>query len=272
MHFSHFHFDFSARQILWTLTFASQLVLLVVLLGRDRMRRYPWFTASIALYALILMTEELLSGRMAPLLLQEIMLALRVLSVLVALMVLAEMAWHAFAGAPRPLWIANTAGLGLVAVGVLYLWGPWPVWKEIAPDSLLGKLRLTQLVAQKGEILVYLLTVGLGLLVVLFGRRFKTGWRSHTQMIAIGLSTAAISSLAMRVIFDRLQATVQAIIKMAQPNARQEYAHIVSLATKLGNAHEVIYVAALVWWIVWLWPDEPGTVIALQEETPRTAE
>jgi len=29
----HFHFDFAARQILWTLTFAAQLVLLVVLLA-----------------------------------------------------------------------------------------------------------------------------------------------------------------------------------------------------------------------------------------------
>ena len=41
-----------------------------------------------------------------------------------------------------------------------------------------------------------LLTCELGLLVVLFGRRFKAGWRSHTQMIAIGLSTAAIAWLA----------------------------------------------------------------------------
>jgi hypothetical protein len=32
----HLNFDFSAVQILWTLTFAGLLVLLVVLLGRDR--------------------------------------------------------------------------------------------------------------------------------------------------------------------------------------------------------------------------------------------
>ena len=45
------NFAFSARQILWTLTFAAQLVLLVVLLGRDRARRYPWFTAGVVILA-----------------------------------------------------------------------------------------------------------------------------------------------------------------------------------------------------------------------------
>ena len=40
----HFNFAFTAVQVLWTLTFAAHLVLLVVLLGRDRTRRFPWFT------------------------------------------------------------------------------------------------------------------------------------------------------------------------------------------------------------------------------------
>ena len=47
----HFNFDFSTGQILWTLTFAALLVLLVVLLGRDRARRFPWFTASMVMMA-----------------------------------------------------------------------------------------------------------------------------------------------------------------------------------------------------------------------------
>ena len=83
----HFHFDFAARQILWTLTFAAQLVLLVVLLGRDRARRYPWFTAGIVLSALQLMAEVLLVGRMAMLPLQEVLLTLADLSVIVGLLV-----------------------------------------------------------------------------------------------------------------------------------------------------------------------------------------
>jgi uncharacterized PurR-regulated membrane protein YhhQ (DUF165 family) len=124
---------------------------------------------------------------------------------------------------------------------------------------LLGKLRLMQLAAQKGDTLVALLTVGLGLLVVIFGRRFKAGWRSHTQMIVIGLSTAAIALLA-------TQGAVQSIAKMAHPHSRAEYEQILGLVSNLVNANQVVYLAAQLWWIVWLWRDEPGTVAA--ELTP----
>ena len=257
----HFNSDFSARQILWTLTFAAQLVLLVVLLGRDRARRYPWFTAAIALSALRLMAEVLLMGRMATLGLQEILITLGDLGVVVGLLVVVEVARRAFAGAQRSQWIVNGAGLLLVALGVLVVWGPWPAGKDLAPDSLLGRLRLMQLAAQKGEALVNLLTVQLGLLVVLFGRHFKAGWRSHTQMIAIGLSTAAIAGLAM-------QAAIQSIIARAQPHSRAEYDHVLALLGKLANANSAVYLAALVWWIAWLWLDEPGTA---QPAPPETA-
>jgi hypothetical protein len=247
----HFNFDFSSRQVLWTLTFAAQLVLLVVLLGRDRVRRYPWFTASIVLFALHLMTEVLLSGRMAMLPLQEIFLGMAALAAIVALLVVVEMARQAFAGAPRSLWIANTVGLLLVAGGILTVWGPWPVWKQMAMDTLLGKLRLMQLVEQKTDTMVALLTVGLGLLVVLFGRHFKAGWRSHTQMIVIGLWTVAIASLG-------IQESWRIIIRTMHPHTQQEYQHIIGLGSKLMNANDMVYIAVLVWWIVWLWLDEPG--------------
>jgi hypothetical protein len=261
----HFHFDYSARQVLWTLTFASQLVLLVVLLGRDRARRYPWFTASIVLFALQLMADMLLSGRLAMIPFSETLLTLSDLSAIVGLMVLVEVAWQAFAQAPRALWIANTLGLLVVAVCILKVWGPWPVWKNMALDTVLGKLRLMELAAQKGNMLAYLLVVGLMALVVLFGRQFKAGWRSHTQMIAIGLSTTAISSLAM-------QGTMQHIVKTVHPATRAEYEHILDLLGKLANANKAIYAAVLVWWIVWLWLDEPETVTRLQEETPQAVE
>jgi len=114
-----------------------------------------------------------------------------------------------------------------------------------------------QLLAQKGDLLVALLTVGLGLLVVLFGRRFKAGWRSHAQMIAIGLSTVAIALLA-------LQATVQSIIQTAHPHSQQEYERIVGLVGNLVNANKLVYLCALLWWIVWLWRDEPGAAQAVQ--------
>jgi hypothetical protein len=258
----HFHFDFSAPQIIWTLTFAAQLVLLVVLLGRDRARRYPWFTAGIALSGLQLMAEVLLKGRMPTLELQEILLPLADLGVMVGLLVVAEVARRAFAGAKRSQWIVNGAGLLLAAGGVLIVWGPWPVGKDLAWDTLLGRLRMMQLAAQKGDLLVALLTVGLGLLVVLVGRQFKAGWRSHTQKIAIGLSTIALASLA-------IQAALETIIRTAHPHSQQEYDRIFGLPggfiSRLLNANSVVYLAALIWWIAWLWLDEPGT-----EETEPT--
>ena len=68
----HFNFGFTAAQTLWTLTFAALLVLLVVLLGRERARRYPLFTTWIALIALQRLMSRLLFGRMPQLTLAEI--------------------------------------------------------------------------------------------------------------------------------------------------------------------------------------------------------
>ena len=249
------NFAFSARQVLWTLTFAAQLVLLVVLLGRDRMRRYPWFTASIVIFALRLLAEVLLAGRMPMLTLQEVFLSLADLAAIVSLLVVAEIAWQAFAPAPRLAWIIGVLAALAVAGGVLAVWGPWPALKDLSWNSKMGVLRLMQLAAQKGDTLVDLLTVELGLLVVLFGRRFKAGWQSHTQKIAIGLSTVAMAWMG-------IQGVWQLIAHSAHPTTQDEYARLMSLGGKLINANQVVYLAAAVWWIVWLWRDEPGTAQA----------
>jgi len=252
---------FSARQILWTLTFAGQLVLLVVLLGRERVRRYPWFTVGIALFAVRLLAEVLLAGRMAALPLQEIFLGLADLTAIVGLLVVVEVARRAFAPAQRLTWILGTVALLAVACAVVAYWEPWPQWKELAVDTLLGKLRLLQLLAQKGDTLVDLLTVELGLLVVLFGRHFSGGWRSHTQKIAIGLSTVALAWMA-------VQGAWQIVARTVHPTTQPEYERIMGLGAKLVNANKVVYIAALIWWIAWLWRDEPGTAVAAETEPP----
>ena len=64
------------QRVVWTLTFAGQLILLVVMIGRGRAQRYPIFTASIGLLALRMMAEILLSGRMAKIPLQTTLLTL----------------------------------------------------------------------------------------------------------------------------------------------------------------------------------------------------
>src|ERR1035437_9334491 len=213
----HFNFGFTTVQVLWTLTFAALLVLLVVLLGRDRSRRFPWFTASMALTALRLLASRMLFERMPPMATSSIFLTLAILEELVSLAVLVELARRAFSGATRSAWIIGALAMLAGGAAVLATWGPWPPWKTLTAESTLAVLRLMQLVAQKTDLLADVLTIELGVVVMMFGRRFKAGWRSHTQQIVIGL---------------------------------QE---------KLYNSNSVVFLAVLVWFIVCLWIDEPGT-------------
>jgi hypothetical protein len=258
------------QRVVWTLTFAAQLILLVVLVGRGRAQRYPFFTASISLMALRLMAEILLSGRMAQIPLQTTLLSLTNLSVVVSLLVLVELARRGFVGLHWPLWIVNSVGLVLLSGGVLAVWGPWPKWQSLGVETVVGKLHLAQLIAQKGDLFVALLTVGLCVLMVVFGRQFKAGWRSHTLSITIGLAAAAAALLTLQELLYRMQATVIQIVQAQQPNARQEYQRIVTQAGYLVNINQAIFVAVLIWWIVWMWLDEPGA--AEQAEATPTEE
>jgi hypothetical protein len=265
----HLNFAFTAVQVLWTLMFAALLVLLVVLLGRDRVRRFPWFTTSIVLVALRLMANRLLYGRMPPITMNAIFLVQADLAALVSLIVLIELARRAFVGASRRAWIIGTVAVLAVGVAVMVTWGPWPAWKALTGGGVFGVLRLMQLAAQKCDVLADVLVVALGLLIVLFGRRFKAGWRSHTQQIVIGLSTAAIAQMAIRGIW-------QAIAMSARPTSMDEYQRVMGLQEKLYNASNAIYLVVLVWWIVCLWIDEPGTKTAVEAvetvaEIPATA-
>jgi hypothetical protein len=252
----HPHSFFSAAQLLWTLTFAAQLVLLVVLLGRDRARRFPWFTCSIALVALQLLGSRLLAGRLPPLTLNEIFIPFEDLAAIVSLLVLVELTRRAFAGVARRLWIGWALGLVALAACLLWVWGPWPSWKTLAADSTLATLRLMQLAAEKGNMLADLLAVEAGLLVAALGSRFKAGWRSHPQRILIGLSTAAIAQLAVQGIW-------QLIALKAAPHNVAEYERILGLGSKLVNANKAVYVLVLVWWIACLWKDEPGEAVEI---------
>jgi hypothetical protein len=260
------HFlGFNVVQILWTLTFAALLVLLVVLLGRDRARRFPWFTASMVLTAIRLLSSRMLYGRLAPLTMNQIFITLAAVEALVTLLVAVEIARRAFAGASRRAWINGTLALLSISAAVMIVWGPWPAWKTLTVDSTLAVLRLVQFFAQKASLLSDLLTVELGLLVVLIGRRFQAGWRSHTQQIVIGLSTAAIAQMAVRSIW-------QQIALHAAPQTQAEYEKVLGIQEKLYNASSVLFLAVLVWWIVCLWINEPGTEAPVAVEAVEAVE
>jgi len=257
----HFDLHFTAVQIIWTLTFAGLLVLLVVLLGRDRMSRFPWFTASMVLMAVRMLASRLLFGKMAPLTSSEIFLTLADVGAIVSLLVVVEMARQAFHRASRKAWIIGTLVLLAVAAGVVIKWGPWPPAQTVFARSLLADLRFMQLLAQKGDLLLDLLMIELGLLVVFCGQRFDAGWRSHTQRLVIGLSTASIAQLLVRI-------GMQAIANGPAPKTQEEYQHLTGLQEKLFNANSVVFVVVLIWWIVCLWIDEPGAgPTGVQKET-----
>ena len=247
----HFNFDFSTAQVLWTLTFAALLVLLVVLLGRDRVRRFPWFTASIALMALDKLAGRLLYHRIPVVLTDWIFLTLADLAAILSLLVAVEIARRAFEGADRRMWIAGT--LGLLAVGgiVLALWGPWPSYKTLTGGSELATLRLMDLFAQKANLLADVLFVQLGVLVVVFGRHFKAGWHSHTQQLAIGLTMASLSQLAIR-------GTLQHVATQVTIHSQDDYKRVMGTINSLNTASGVILIVVLLWWIACLWSDEPG--------------
>ena len=248
----HFHFPFSAIQILWTLTFAAHLVLLVVLMGRDRLARFPWFTASIVLVALRLLSSRLLFGRLPQITMGAIFIVLADLGAIIGLMVLLELARRAFGRVNRSTWVMWAVGLLAIGALVVAFWGKWPSWATLTAQSKTSSLQLLQLLAQKASLLVDTLTILLGLVMVLFGRRFGAGIRTHTQQILIGLSTASLAQLGM-------QATWEAIARHAVARTMADYERIVGIREKLFNANSAVYLAVVIWWIICLWRDEPGT-------------
>jgi hypothetical protein len=247
----HPHFHFTAGQILWTLTFAADLVLLIVLLGRDRIKRFPWFSLAIVLMSVRLLAGRLLFGRMANIPLSAIFIVLATLSAIAGFLVVVEMARRAFAPVKRTTWYACGLAILVISGGILAAWGPWPAWKTLSASSLLAVLQLLQVGSQKLDMLVDLLTVQLGLLVILFGRSCGAGWRTHTQRIVIGLSTASCAQLAVEIM-------LQTIARKAVPHSQAEYDHLVNLSNRIVNANGALYVAVIVWWIFCLWIDEPG--------------
>jgi hypothetical protein len=261
----HFITGITLIQVLWTLTFAALLVLLVVLLGRERYLRFKWFTIGIVLLAFRLLVSELLYGKMAPINFYEIFIPLTVLAALVSLGVLVELARRAFVGLGARAWIVGAVVMLAVGALVLAKWGPWPAWKTVTAATTLAVLGLLQTASQKIELLDNVLTVELVVLVLLFGRRFTGGWRSHTQSILIGLSTVSIAQLLRDGIW-------QLIAMKAVAHSQAEYDHIIGIRDNLAKANEVVLLAVIVWWIATLWFDEPGSPAGTASALPAAPE
>ncbi len=243
----HPNFHFSTQDVLWTLTFAAHLVLLVVLMGRDRVRKFPWFTASIVMVAFRLLTSRMLFGRLPQMTAATMFIVMACVSAFLSLMVVLEVARRAFGGVRRVTWVIG--GLLLLGIGaaVLRFWGAWPAWQTMTSGP---PLQLAQFLAQKGLLLASVENIAVGLLIVLVGRRTGAGFKSKAQQVAIGLMTASLSQLSIQVIWER-------IAKTAVAHSREEYDHILGLRDRMFDTNSVVLIVVLVWWIVCLWIDEP---------------
>jgi hypothetical protein len=251
----------NTEQILWVLVLAAHLVLLIVLLGRDRTSRFPWFSAAIALSTVHLIADHLLNGKLTTLAFYwQTYTAVLVESIL-GIFVLIELLRHVFSNRKAPLilnskgwlgWTLVTVGVGL---GAVWLWGPWPTWKALSAQPKQLPLLLVVLAAMKSLLFLAIVTVEIGLLLRIFGRRFGSRWRSHDQQIALGLSTYALGFLA-------VQATTDIIKHNIHLTSREQYEHIVRLFANLDNGRFALWLLALIWWIVWLWRNEPGDTSA----------
>jgi hypothetical protein len=266
----HFNFHFTTADILWTLTFAAHLVLLVVLMGRDRIARFPWFTTSVVILALRILSIKLLVRRLPEMTMDTIIIVMADIGALVGLLVVVEIARRAFGGVRRATWITSALILMAMGAAVLKFWGPWPSWQTLTASSTMSTLRLLQLIAQKTSLLVDVETIAVGLLIVLLGSRFKAGWRSHTQQIAIGLSTASITQLTVQGVWQSVITAARANPVVIQSITEQQ--RVMGIGEKLSNSNSTIYVAIMIWWIVCLWRDEPSEARAVVADSAAKAD
>ena len=245
------------EQIIWALVLAGHLVLLIVLLGRDRASRFPWFTTAIAVSSVHLITDHLLHGKLTTLVFYWQSYTAILLEAILGILVLIELARNIFSSgrAGKILnargWLGWTLVTVSICIAAVWLWGPWPNWKTLNEDPSKLPLLLVVLVAMKGQLFLALLTVEAGLLFSIFGKRFGAGWKSHAQQIMLGLSTYALAFLA-------VQATTDIIKHTVHLTSRDQYEHILRLFSNLDNGRFAVWFLVLVWWIVWLWRNDPA--------------
>jgi len=245
------------EQILWAFVLAAHLVLLVVLLGRDRISRFPFFTTAIALSSVHLIADHLLHGKLTSVAFYWQSYTAVLLESIVGILVLIELTRRVFSSGKAGIKINSRGWLGwslvtvCLAIGAVWFWGPWPTLQAITAEPKQMPLLLVVLAALKSQQFLALITVEAALLLLIFGKRFGYGWRSHVQRIALGLSTNALAFLAVQVTTDTIKRTVKL-------TSRDQYDHIVRLFTNLDNARFAVWLLVLLWWIFWLWRDEPG--------------
>jgi len=273
----HLPFAVTAHQVLWTLTFAAYLVLLVVVVSRKLYCRLPFFTAMTVLLELRLLSENLLTGRLAMLDLQKVLLAFADLTALASIFVAFELWQKVFGKAScRFRKISLSVGI-LVSLGALAGWGPWLTPARIAPDAaplsvkilnsmvLFAAPRGTLLVfsgIDKGNLLAAILLLLAGLQILI--QRRKTGTRFTAEAVLISVATTFTS-----LFWLGTQLCWQILVRTTHFHSREEYMRFLDLGGRIILANHIVNLLAILWWIGWLWFDEnepAATPIAAEAE------
>ena len=241
---------YSIEKVLWILRLLGLLALLVVLCVRRHARRFPWFTASIALAAPYMVAERFLSWRFPVVVMAWTLVLSENLIALCRAIVVLELGQRVFERVrmkTRFVWMLVLLGVGL---GLMTFWGPRPTEQMLGLNSQVAVLQFLRVVDLNCYLLGDIMATGLGLLVFVFGRRYKGSWRSHSVQIVFGLAVASITQMS-------LVGGWQALVGWALSSGSMEYDRLMTLQTVMFNIASGIYIAVLIWWTVSLWTGAP---------------
>jgi hypothetical protein len=256
---------FNLEQVLWALVLAGHLILLIVLLGRDRIARFPWFSAMIMVSAIRLIADHLLHDKLATASFYWQNYVGILVSAVITILALIEVGRQVYASgkAGRILkargWVGWSMVMLAIGLAIVWAWGrPWPTWAAMRAEPAEFPILLTAFTAVKLMLLVNLITVMAGLLMGIFGKRFGAGWKSHAQQVMLGLSTNAAAIVAVEAIQDIIRRNVHFTADMSREARNQIVVRLTHLFSHLDNASKTLWLVVLLWWIYWLWRDEPG--------------
>jgi hypothetical protein len=221
-------------RIVWTATFANNLLLLMVLFVRRRAGSFPAFTSYVAFSVLRDAAEFLAFYHLAFATYRDIYYSLEVLDVGLQILVFYELAVHVFC--PTGAWARDVrrAFLSLVAAsaGVAFLLS----WIAQPPAPL-----RVQTFILRADFFSSLLMCELFVGTVVLAATVGLPWKTHVARIAQGLGAYSLFGLAIDIGVTPLGITAHNAVFAA-----------------LMRAQKLVWLACQVYWIVTLWREAPA--------------
>jgi hypothetical protein len=222
---------------IWMAGLVAHLLLLLILLVRGRIARYPIFTALIVFYIVRSVLPEMsFTHTLSQTAYLWLFWSFEIGDVLLRALVLGEVIWHAFRGTQvQPVRVVAWSAVAVAASAALaVLAGPMQsilVWSIFA----------------KGNVAVAILSL-ITLAVLIFTRpRTGLAWRSHEFAIGNGLAFYAL-------VFLVLQGMRMWGGGAASPHASGQHVSMLRLWMQASAA--VAYLLVVFYWLVAMWFDD----------------